>query len=115
VQILKKSAQVRLGLLATLALSLTSCHRREMQRCVDERGTVVTDQFCEQSYGGGSGYHWYYGGGGGYIPGTYASGGSFAPHSGFTSVRSSGATSTSSGVSRGGFGSSGSHGGSSGE
>jgi len=108
---LKKSTHVQLGLLAALALSLTSCSRREMQRCVDDRKAVVVDQFCEQGYG--RGYHWYYGGSGGYVPGSFASGGNFSPHSGFTSVRSTSAT--SSGVSRGGFGSSASHGGSSGE
>jgi len=107
VETLKKSTHVSLGLLAALAVSLTSCNRREMQRCVDELGKVAVDQYCEQGY---TGYHWYYGGLGGYVPGTFASGGSFSPHSGFTGVTSSGAS-----VSRGGFGSSASHGGSSGE
>jgi len=117
---LKKSAQVRLGLLATLAVSLTSCNRKEMQRCVDDHDIVVNDQYCEQGYNNnyprtGLLYHWYYGGGGGYVPCTSAFGGSITPHAGFSSVRSSGATTSSSGVSRGGFGSSASHGGSSGE
>jgi hypothetical protein len=112
---LKKSAQVRLGLLATLAVSLTSCNRKEMQRCVDDHDIVVSDQYCEQGYNNsyprtGPGYHWYYGGRGSYILGTSASGGGVTPHDGFSSVRSSGAS-----VSRGGFGSSASHGGSSGE
>jgi hypothetical protein len=111
---LKKSSHVSLGLLAALAVSLTSCNRREMQRCVDDHDMVVNDQFCDQGYGGSyprsGGYHWYYGGSGSYLPGSQAFGGSATPHAGFSSVRSSGAS-----VSRGGFGGSAAHGGSSGE
>lgn len=97
---MKKSSHIQLGLLAALALSLTSCQRREMQRCVDETQIVVDDHYCEAN---DAHYHWYYGGGGSYARGSSASGGSFFPHAGVTGV-------TSSSVSRGGFGSSGGHG-----
>jgi hypothetical protein len=102
---LKKSSHIQLGLLATLALSLTSCGRKEMQRCIDDRQMVSEDARCFSST---PGYHWYYGGGGGYTTGTFVSGGSFAPHAGYSGV-------TSSSVSRGGFGSSAGHGSSGGE
>ncbi|HLK54618.1 MAG TPA: hypothetical protein VKU42_14250 [Candidatus Angelobacter sp.] len=102
---MKKSSHIHLGLLATLALSLTSCERKEMQRCIDDHQSVVDDSRCISNQ---AGYHWYYGGGGGYAPGTYVSGGSYSPHSGYSGV-------TSSSVSRGGFGGSGGHGGSGGE
>jgi len=97
---LKKSSHIQLGLLATFVLSLTSCQRKEMQRCVDESQIVVDDHYCEIN---DAHYRWYYGGGGNYGAGSAASGGSFSPHSGMTGV-------TSSSVSRGGFGSSGGHG-----
>lgn len=97
---MKKSSHIKLGLLATFVLSLTSCQREEMQRCVDENQIVVDDHYCEVN---DAHHRWYYGGSGNYGTGSAASGGSFSPHSGMTGV-------TSSSVSRGGFGSSGGHG-----
>jgi len=97
---LKKSSHIQLGLLATLALSLTSCRRTEMQRCIDANSLVVEDHYCEIN---DNRYRWYYGGGGSYSTGSAASGGSFSPHAGVSGVTSS------SSVSRGGFGSSGGH------
>ena len=109
---MRRSRSVTLGLLASFAM--TACNRRptEMQRCVDQTNAVVDDEYCTaQGYPTGR-YRWYYGGNGGYRLGTYASGGSYTPHAGFTATRSGS-------VSRGGFGnymghsgSSGGHGGS---
>src|SRR5205809_281145 len=116
---MKRSLHVTAPLLATTALALlTACKKDEPQRCVDEHDNVVADSFCqgqpatrtEQRTDGHGGffpvfipmYRYYYGGLGGYDPGTHVTGGSYAPLAGH---------SYSTGVSRGGFGSSFGHGG----
>ena len=78
---------------------LLGCQRSEKQRCVSTYNQVVDDFYCDParpaSYRGF--YHWYYGGGGGFAPGTYVRGGSTVATPGV-------GHSTSTGVSRGGFG-----------
>jgi hypothetical protein len=91
----RRSVNVRLGLVAFVASTMTACGPSEPQRCVDANGVIVPDSNCETSttthyYG----HHWYYGGRGLSI-GETASGGSFTPRSG-VSYHSS--------TSRGGFG-----------
>jgi hypothetical protein len=131
---MKRSTHVAAPLLAAAALALnTGCRKPEMQRCVDEHNVVVDDSHCAnlpadqqgdqqvQRQPDGHGgfiplffpYHYYYGGLGGYALGSIASGGSFTPTEGLRYANSSGR------ITRGGFGSSfsegGSHGSSSGE
>ena len=123
---MKRSAQIRVPLLASVALTLlTACRDQEMKRCVNATNTVVDDSFCNAQQqqqqqqppysGGGHGYYpyrWYYGGGGGYGAGGTVSGGSFEPASGHSY-----ATSTERGGFGGGFGEGGEggHGGGAGE
>jgi hypothetical protein len=137
---MRRSAQVFAPLLAATAVALsTGCHRQpEPQRCVDEQNHVVDPKFCanlppgaisagtsnnQGGYYGSNGifiphmYRNYYGGLGGYALGSMVSGGSYAPVTGHSYSPSSRAfSSSSSGTSRGGFGSSfsssGGHGGS---
>jgi hypothetical protein len=102
---MKKSKLVSLGLTSAMALILVGCDdRREAQRCVDQNGLVVDDEYCQQQSAppGGGGYHWYYGGSG-YYPGETASGGSYTPTAGYSAMRPSepGFADT---VVRGGFG-----------
>ena len=87
---------------------LAGCREREMQRCVDQKNTVVDDSFCAKQQqaqqpnpAGGFypyPYRWYYGGSGGFAPGSVVSGGGFDPVAGH---------SYASPTARGGFGSSG--------
>ncbi len=125
---MKRSTHVAAPLLAAAALALnTGCRKPEMQRCVDEHNVVVDDSHCanlpdipQQRQPDGHGgfiplvfpYHYYYGGWGGYALGSMVGGGSFAPMDGRSYATSSGR------ITRGGFGSSfsegGSHGSSSG-
>ena len=112
----KRSVQVSAPLVASAALAvLTGCHHPEMQRCVDEQNRVVDQRFCAnvpQQGGYNSGgmglypYHYYYGGGGGWYPGTVVYGGSNTYVSGHSYTTSSSAAHSTSGTSRGGFGSS---------
>jgi len=120
---MRRSTYVFAPLLAATAVTLsTGCHQQpEPQRCVDEQNHVVDQKFCANlppgavapgnagnngGYYGANGvfiphiYRSYYGGLGGYALGSIVSGGSYAPVSGHSY-----STSTS-GTSRGGFGSS---------
>jgi hypothetical protein len=115
---MKKSTHVPAVLVATLAASILAggCSSvREVRRCVDDKGVVLSDAECEmqggqnahtqRSYGGYHSYpHWVYGGTGGNTPGSRAMGFKSSPSSGAHVVSSSGHT-----ISRGGFGG-GSHG-----
>jgi hypothetical protein len=127
---MRRSAHVFAPLLASAAVALgTGCHQQpEPQRCVDEQNHVVDQKFCANlppgaissgnasnngGYYGSNGvfiphmYRSYYGGLGGYALGSMVSGGSYAPVSGHSYSPSSHNFSTSSsGTSRGGFGSS---------
>ena len=96
---MRRSRHVIAPLLASTALGLVSgCRSPEMQRCVDQNNHIVDSNLCNSS-GSGGGFHTYYGGSGTYRPGSTAEGGSTEPVSGHS-------YSTSSGTSRGGFGSS---------
>src|ERR1700760_1992983 len=123
--LMRRSRQVFAPLLASTAVALLAgCHQQpEMQRCVDENNKVVDPQFCKDLpingsqpvYGSGSNgyssgshvtpiiiphvYRYYYGGGGSYVPGSAVTGGSYTPSTGHS-------YSTTTGTSRGGFGSS---------
>jgi hypothetical protein len=138
---MRRSTQVFAPLLASTAMALGSgCHSQpEMQRCVDETNRVVDPAMCanippgqQQPIAGtpanGGGYyphtgvfipHYYrpyYGGIGGYALGTIVSGGGYTPQPGHSYSGTGGRGVSSSGTSRGGFGSSfGGHGGGSGE
>ncbi len=86
---MKKNALVTFGVIMS-ALVLCACEDR---CCVDVKGNVVDDKYCQEedkqraaSGHGGGGHFWYYGGVHGGV-GSRASGGSYVP-----------------GVSRGGFG-----------
>ncbi len=87
---MKRSATVHLTLMATMAL--VACGGSSRQ-CVDENGRVVPDSFCSTPPARG-GYHWYYGGGRTFVGSGSRPASSSAP--------------SSQGVSRGGFGSTGS-------
>ena len=96
---MKKSGKVTLGFVAGTAMVLLGCQRTATQRCVNTSSQVVEDFYCDPArpatYHGF--YHWYYGGSGGFRQGTYVNGGS--------SIATPGVGhSSSTGVSRGGFG-----------
>jgi hypothetical protein len=105
---MKKSKQIGLGLLAVVALNLTSCSQAMPQRCIDKNNLIVEDEKCEQIEqqhvsDGPILWHtlphrWYYGGNGGGV-GSLASNGTFEPRPGvgYSKVNSF----------RGGFGSTG--------
>ena len=98
---MKKSGKVTLGLVVSTAMVLLGCQRSQTKRCVNTSNQMVDEFYCDParpaSYHGF--YHWYYGGRGGFAQGAYVNGGSTTPGVGHSS---------STGVSRGGFGSSGS-------
>jgi hypothetical protein len=110
---MKKSAHVPAILVASLAASILSggCSSgpREVRRCVDDKGVVLSDAECEKLenrtgsggyVGGYRGYpHWVYGGSGGNTPGSRAMGFRSTPTEGAHVVSPSGRT-----ISRGGFG-----------
>jgi hypothetical protein len=128
---MRRTAQIVTPLLAAAAMSImTGCRPAEMQRCVDENGTVVDDKLCggqpqtvmhQQSDGHGGFvpifipmYRYYYGGGGGYGLGSRVSGGGFIPLQNRDYRNATGGGrggggffgGIRSGISRGGFGSS---------
>jgi hypothetical protein len=90
------SVNVRLGLVAFVAGTMTACGPSEPRRCVDANGRVVADSECDwQTTSHYSGSHYWYYGGRGLSLGEAASGGSYTPRAG-VSYHSS--------TSRGGFG-----------
>lgn len=119
---MRRSIAVAAPLVAAAAVSLlTGCRPKEMQRCVDENGTVVADTLCatpgavqERRPDGHGGflfiphvYRPYYGGLGGYGIGDRVSGGSFnaAPGVHYRSPLTGGRGFFGGhGISRGGFG-----------
>ncbi len=119
---MRRPLSIAAPLVAAAAVSLlTGCRPKEMQRCVDENGTVVSDDLCkdqqpvqERRPDGHGGflfvphiYRPYYGGLGGYGLGDHVSGGSFnaAPGVHYASPLSGGrGFFGGSGISRGGFG-----------
>lgn len=112
---MKKTQHITLGLLAGMALAFTSgCGRRVAERrdCVDESGSITTDQNCQmveqRRRSGFTGslpyYHYLYGGSTGGHFGDRVIGGNPMPG------MSSGSSGFFGGISRGGFGSTGSAG-----
>ncbi len=85
---MRKSKEVPLTLLATLALMASGCNR-ETRNCVDAQGRIVPNGNCSTSRTGAGGYHYIYGGASGGRIGDTVVGGRSTP---------------SSGISRGGFG-----------
>jgi hypothetical protein len=115
---MEKGGKFKLSLLALMAgaLTLGGCSKPAVnQDCVDKRGVVVDDKYCQKpgQPGVGAGvagsymfYRWYYGGTT-HTLGSRVTGGSFIAPAGHVGVMKSGSTS------RGVFGRSGSsHGGS---
>jgi hypothetical protein len=119
---MRRTQHITLGLLASMALAFTSgCNRRPERRdCVDETGSIVSDQNCQmveqQRRSGYMGhlpyYHYLYGGSSGGSIGDRVFNGNPVP--GMSSGSSGGFFG---GIMRGGFGSTASsgHGGSGGE
>jgi hypothetical protein len=72
--IMRRSREVPLTLLASLALSLTACEQRD---CVDGQGRKLPDSACHTGAAGGvAGAHFIYGGrSGGHIGDTVIGGG----------------------------------------
>ncbi len=106
---LKKSSNITLGLLATLAVAFTSgCNRTAERRdCVDEQNRIVGQDNCVNAetqrrggYGGYIPYHWLYGGSSGGRVGDTVFNGNSAP-----GMRGGSSMGSPSGTTRGGFGS----------
>lgn len=127
ITIMKKSKSVKLGLLTVIAATILACNNsaQTYSQCVDGSGNVVAESQCTSHIPGYVYYFspspFYYGSrvyGGGYvshstnITNVYHS--SPSSNSGVSRSNVSGSTVTSSPVSRGGFGSTGSSSGSSG-
>jgi hypothetical protein len=80
---MRKSPEVKLTLLAALALSVTAC-RSEHRDCVDAQGHLQPDSACQSGSTGG--YHYIYGGSSGGHVGDYVLGGSTTPRGGFGGI-----------------------------
>lgn len=78
---MRKSREVKLTLLAAVALSLTAC-RSENRDCVDAQSRKLADSACHVS-GGAGGAHYVYGGSSGGHVGDYVIGASATPRGGF--------------------------------
>jgi len=92
---MKRTRQVKLTLLASLAAFLTGCgpDPRSIRRCVDTSNHVVDDWYCTDDYQRQHStpgvYRFYYGGPSAYVPvGSVVSGGSYAAPPGVTSFTS---------------------------
>lgn len=81
---MRRSSEVRLTLLAALALSVTAC-RSEHRDCIDAYGHKLPDSACQASGGGYYGAHYIYGGSSGGHLGDTVVGGSATPRGGFGS------------------------------
>jgi len=79
---MRKSREVKLTVLAAVALSMTAC-RTEHRDCVDAQGHLHPDSACQTTGAAGSGYHYIYGGSSGGHVGDYVLGGSTTPRGGF--------------------------------
>lgn len=116
----KKSRHVPATLIVAVAAGLVAqgCgpNLTEVRRCVDQRGYVLPDDYCDYpGYYRSGGVHvyigspvWVYGGGGSYSVGGYATGYRSIPTNGATIVNSRGSSigrASGATVSRGGFGS----------
>jgi hypothetical protein len=76
---MRRSREVHLSLLASLAVSLTAC-TPEHRDCVDGQGRKLDDSVCRAPAAVG-GAHYIYGGSSGGHTGDYVIGGSSASHS----------------------------------
>lgn len=79
---MRRSREVKLTLLAAVALSITGC-RDEPRDCVDAQCHKEPDAYCNASGGGGGAYHYVYGGASGGHVGDAVVGGSTTPRGGF--------------------------------
>jgi len=80
---MRKSREVKLKVLAAVALAMTAC-RSEHRDCVDKQGHLEPDSYCQATGGGvGSTYHYVYGGASGGHIGDSVVGGSATPRGGF--------------------------------
>ena len=84
---MRKSREVKLTVLAAVALSMTAC-RPEHRDCVDAQGHLQPDSACQAGSGGrgSGGYHYVYGGSSGGHVGDYVLGGSTTPRGGFGGI-----------------------------
>ncbi len=80
-QIMRKSREVKLTVLAAVALSMTAC-RSQRRDCVDSLGRKEPDSYCQVTGGGGI-YHYVYGGASGGHVGDSVVGGSTTSRGGF--------------------------------
>jgi hypothetical protein len=76
---MRRSREVQLTLLASLAVTLTAC-TPEHKDCADAQGRILPDSACQTS-GRVGGAHYIYGGSSGGHVGDYVLGGSTASHS----------------------------------
>lgn len=81
-ELMRRSREVNLTVLAAVAFSMTAC-RPEHRDCVDKQGMKEPDTYCEASGGGGGAYHYVYGGASGGHVGDAVIGGSSTPRGGF--------------------------------
>lgn len=81
---MRKSREVRLTLLAAVAVSLTGC--RDQRRCVDKQGHIQPDGYCQASDSPLLGYHYVYGGWSGGHIGDSVVGASSTPRGGFGAI-----------------------------
>lgn len=110
---MKKSSQVTLGLVASMALAFTGCSRRGAERrdCVDEQNHIVGEQNCANAedrrshgYVGYLPYRWTYGGRTGGRIGDTVFEGNPRPGMGVSAGRGGSTFGSPSGTTRGGFG-----------
>jgi hypothetical protein len=78
---MRKSREVKLTVLAAVALSMTAC-RPEHRDCVDSQNRKEPDSYCDATGGGGI-YHYVYSGSSGGNMGDTVIGGSATPRGGF--------------------------------
>jgi hypothetical protein len=77
---MRKSREVKLTLLAAVALSMTAC--REHRDCIDTQNRKEPDSYCDATGGHGI-YHYVYSGSSGGHVGDAVIGGSATPRGGF--------------------------------
>ncbi len=81
---MRKSREVRLTLLAAVAVAVTGC--RQNRNCVDPQGHLEPDGYCQASDSSRLGYHYVYGGWSGGRLGDSVVGASSTPRGGFGSI-----------------------------
>ncbi len=79
---MRKSKEVKLTLLAAMALTMVAC-RDERRDCVDAQGRIIPNTTCDA---GSSGAHYVYGGSSGGHIGDAVVGGSSTPRGGFGGI-----------------------------